>query len=127
MAQKAGAVAISFATEEEANRAIKNRLYIAEISVRVVKYTSTAPTTQCTKCQSYGHIDQNCRKPPKCNLCASGHYTTQHYCSICKAKGKKCIHLEPKCINCNLPHLANDKSCEVYTAIKGRLNSLINE
>jgi len=127
MTQKAGSIVVSFATEEEVNRAIKNRLYIAGISTRVEKYTSTAPTTQCKKCQSYGHIDQYCKKSPSCRLYSDKHYTSQHNCTICKVKGRKCIHLEPKCINCKSSHMADDKNCEVYIAIKGRLNSLINE
>jgi hypothetical protein len=126
MNQIAGSMVISFSSEEEAKKAIRNRLYIAGLSVRVVKFTSTAPTTQCNKCQSFGHIDQNCKKSAKCGLCSENHTTIQHYCNICKTKGKKCIHLEPKCANCKLPHLANDKTCEVLIAIKG-LNSSINE
>lgn len=43
--KKAGSVAIAFATEAEANKAIRNSLYIAVISVRVTKFFSVAPTT----------------------------------------------------------------------------------
>ena len=43
--QRAGLVVVAFATEEEANRAIRHRLYIAGISVRVLKFYSIAPTT----------------------------------------------------------------------------------
>ena len=127
MEQKADSMIISFATEEEAKRAIKNRLYIADISARVIKYTSIALTTQCIKCQGHGHIDQYCKRPANCNLCAESHNTVQHYCNICKAKGKKCIHLEPKCINCKAAHTANDKNCEIYIAIKERTNSTITD
>ena len=45
LGQRAGSVAVAFATREEANRAIRNRLYIAGISVRVEQLYSTAPTT----------------------------------------------------------------------------------
>ena len=122
MTQKAGSIVVSFATEEEAKRAIKNRLYIAGISTRVEKYATTAPTTQCKKCCSYGHLDLNCKKSSSCKLYAEKHYTNQHFCTICKAKGAKCIHLEPKCVNCKQSYIADDKNCEVFIAIKGHFN-----
>lgn len=45
--KRAGSVAVAFATEVEANKAICNRLYIAGISVRVTRFFSVASTTQC--------------------------------------------------------------------------------
>ena len=118
--QKGGSIAVAFATEAEANRAISNRLYIAGISVRVEKLYSTPPTTQCSKCQGYGHLDSYCRRQAKCRLCGESHHTVQHSCSICKTKGSKCPHLEPKCCNCQASHTANNKTCEVLLAIKNR-------
>ena len=118
--QYAGSVAVAFGTEAEATRAIRNRLYVAGISVRVEKLYSTAPSTQCTKCQGYGHLDTYCKKTPICRLCGNQHATQQHYCSVCKAKGAKCLHLVPKCANCKEPHAANTKSCEVLLAIKNK-------
>lgn len=117
---KAGSVAIAFATEEEANRAIRNRLYIAGISVRVTKFHTVAPTTQCTNCQGFGHLDSYCRKQASCGLCGDKHSTQQHYCSVCKSKGKSCTHLSPKCVNCTGDHQANSKTCQVYLAIKNK-------
>ena len=124
--QKSGSIIVCFATEEEANRAIKNRLYIAGISTRVEKYTSITSTTQYKKYQSYGYIDQNYKKSPYCRLYDDKHYINQYNCSIYKTKGRKYIYLEPKCINCKLSHMVDDKNYKVYIAIKGRLNSLIN-
>ena len=120
MSQRGGSVVVAFATETEANRAIHNRLFIAGISVRVEKLYSTAPTTQCSKCQTYGHLDSYCRKPPTCRLCSESHATIQHYCSICKTKGSKCPHLVPKCANCKGPHMSNHKTCEILLAIKNK-------
>ena len=48
--QRAGSVVVAFATEQEANRAIRQRLFIAGISVRCEKLHSTAQNTQCSKC-----------------------------------------------------------------------------
>ena len=117
--KRSGSVAISFATEEEASRAIRNRLYIAGISVRVEKLYSVAPTTQCQICQGFGHLDTYCRKDPICRLCAGSHSTKQHRCNTCKST-TGCDHLEPKCSNCRGTHPANSKTCEVLLAIKAK-------
>lgn len=114
--KRSGSVAIAFATEEEASKAIRNRLYIAGISVRVEKLYSVAPTTQCQICQGFGHLDTYCRKDPTCRLCAGSHSTKQHRCNTCQAT-TSCEHLEPKCSNCRGTHPANSKACEVLIAI----------
>ena len=55
--QRAGLVVVAFATAEEASRAIHYKLYIAGINVQVEKLYSTALTTQCPKCQGFGHLE----------------------------------------------------------------------
>ncbi|POS87510.1 hypothetical protein EPUL_002113 [Erysiphe pulchra] len=56
----AGSVAIAFATEAEAIRAIRNRLFIASTSARVTKLFTAALKTQCSNCQAFGHLDSYC-------------------------------------------------------------------
>lgn len=124
--KNAGSVAIAFATEQEANRAIQHRLYIAGISVRVTKYYTVAPTTQCQKCQGYGHLDSYCRRQATCALCGESHSTQQHYCSICKTKGKACNHLAARCANCKGKHQASSKTCEIYIALKTKDSDVID-
>ena len=126
LTQRAGSVAVAFATEAEATRAIRNRLYIAGISARVEKLYSTAPSTQCTKCQGFGHLDSYCKKSPTCKLYSEKHATKQHYCSTCKARGTACPHLEPKCTNCKSSHLADNKACEIFLAIKNKATTTIS-
>lgn len=117
--QRAGSVVVAFPTEIQANRAIKNRLLIAGISAKVVKYHTISSTAQCTRCAGYGHLDSICKREPKCLLCGESHVTENHFCSICKKKGKKCPHVITKCSNClSTTHSANSKLCEVYLAIK---------
>jgi hypothetical protein len=116
--QQAGSVVVAFATTEEANRAIRHRLYIAGISVRVEKLYTTASTTQCQKCQGFGHLENHCKYSAICRLCAGKHSTKQHHCTTCSAKGTRCPHLVPKCANCKEAHTADLKSCEVLIAIK---------
>ena len=74
--QLAGSIVVAFATKEEANKAIRNRLYIAGISVRVEEVYSTALTTQCSKCQGFGHLDSYCKKPPNCKYCGENHHSS---------------------------------------------------
>ena len=118
--QLAGLIVVAFAIEEETKRAIRHRLYIGGISIRVEKLYSVAPTTQCGKCQGYGHLDSHCRKSLRCRLCAENHATPQHACSSCPTKGARCPHLAPKCSNCKGAHTANSEVCEILLAIKSK-------
>lgn len=119
--QRSGTVIVAFPTEEQASRAIRNKLLIAGISARVVKHIATLSTAQCIKCAGFGHSDILCKRAFKCILCAQDHSLSQHYCSICKKKGEKCSHLSLKCANCeSTTHSANSKLCEVYLAIKNK-------
>lgn len=116
-----GSVAVAFPTESQAKKAIQNRLYIAGISVKVTKYRNIDSYIQCKSCGGFGHLDRICKKDPKCILCAEPHLYIEHLCSICKAKGKACAHLTPKCVNCDsTTHSANSKLCEVYLAVKNK-------
>jgi hypothetical protein len=118
--QRAASVVVAFATTQEASHAIRHRIYIAGISVRVEKLYTTAVSTQCSKCQGFGHLDHYCRHTPKCRLCAGSHVTQQHACNTCNTKGSKCAHLIPKCANCKEAHTADFRSCEVLNTIKTR-------
>ena len=42
--QRFGSIVVAFKTEAEANKAIRNRLYITRISVRITKHYSTSKT-----------------------------------------------------------------------------------
>ena len=116
--QLAGSVVVAFPNENQANRAIKNKLYIAGISARAIKFHNISSTAQCINYASFSHLDFLCKKDPRCILCGENHVTSQHYCSTCKVKGKKCSHLTPKCVNCKEAHTADSKLCERYIALK---------
>ena len=64
--KQAGSVAIAFATKLEAEKAIRNRLYIAGIRSRVTKFYNVAPTTQHNKRQAFGHVESYCRRYAAC-------------------------------------------------------------
>jgi hypothetical protein len=114
--QRTGSVCIAFATEQQAQKAIRNRLYLLGISVRVEKLLSTPASTQCHNCQRYGHTEARCSGNIACKLCAEPHHTRLHKCNTCNAKGKACVHTVPVCSNCKGAHTADSKLCDTYQA-----------
>jgi hypothetical protein len=115
---RVGSIAVAFATQQEATRAIRQRLYIAGSSVKVVEFRATPPLTQCSKCQGFGHPEARCQNTLACGLCASNsHATFQHKCTECTTKGNSCKHLVPKCANCKEPHIASSLSCEIRQSL----------
>ena len=56
---------------------------------------------QCFNCQEFGHLAKNCKKPPKCVLCAGIHTFSE--CS------KQDIAV--KCCNCGQNHTASYGGC----------------
>jgi hypothetical protein len=117
--KRGGSVVVSFATEAEAERYIRNRVWIAGISIRAKKLLAISRSTQYTKCQGFGYLAKFCRKEAKYSLCSEPHATQLHYCSIYSQKGQKCPHLAPKYTNYKNNHISTSKEYEIYKAIKG--------
>jgi hypothetical protein len=113
-----GSIVVAFTTPQEASRAIRQRLYIAGTSVKVVPFLTTPPSVQCSNCQGFGHLEAKCLNTLACGLCASNsHKTFQHTCTECTTKGLSCKHLVPKCTNCKGPHIASSLSCEIRQSL----------
>jgi hypothetical protein len=106
-----GSAIVTFETEAQAQRAIRQRLMVAGFSARVEKLHSCSPTSQCTKCGRYGHVYNYCKKDDACLICAENHATPQHYCTICDVTGKACAHTTHRCTNCSGDHPAYSKTC----------------
>jgi hypothetical protein len=85
--KRGGSVIVSFATEAEAERYIRNRVWIAGISIRTEKLLTTSRSTQCTNCQGFGHLAKFCRKGAKCSLYSELYTILQYHYSICKQNG----------------------------------------
>lgn len=67
-------------------------------------HRNTKQTTQCKRCQEWGHSTTNCFSSPKCAHCASTHWTYS-----CHQKDNI------KCANCNsTEHKAYSKDCPKY-------------
>jgi hypothetical protein len=78
----------------------------------LTKYIQFSTSTQCTKCQGFGHPKEFCTAGPRCAVCAGAHLTSDHQCpeKICKG-GYLCLHQDLKCVNCQGPHRAANRSC----------------
>lgn len=62
------------------------------------------PQRQCIKCWRFGHGEKNCRSKIRCNKCTETNITVEPE-HVCETE-------EPKCVNCNGGHLANEvKKC----------------
>jgi hypothetical protein len=112
--QETGTVCIAFATEREAQQAIRNKLYLLGISARAEKLHSTPASTQCQRCQRFGHSEARCSSSYVCKICGAGHPTKMHKCNTCGAKGRTCIHTIPVCANCNQSHTADSQFCDFF-------------
>jgi hypothetical protein len=117
--KKNSSVVIAFRSAEEA-AILGTRVTILGQTLQTEKFQATTATTQCSKCQSFGHNEARCRNQPICNLCAQDHPTITHKCLVCNAKGKPCNHTLPKCHNCQEPHFASSKQCEIFKALASR-------
>lgn len=85
------------------------------------RYWTARPSDQCTNCQGFGHHWRRCRLAARCRLCAQQHKTTEHTCPTCpRANGKQCPHTTLRCNNCDGPHHASDRSCELLISVRSR-------
>jgi hypothetical protein len=96
----------------------KKYLNIAEQMTKTEKYKAKEIrkmlNTQCFNCQKFGHTAINCQREARCQFCAKNHSTRDHYCSECNETGRKCIHIQEKCSNCNENRSANSEKCTLY-------------
>jgi len=90
----------------------RQHLIVCNRQCELDDYIAYGRSTQCRKCQAYGHPAALCRNNPRCAVCADSHETKEHPCTlpICK-KGPACIHPPIRCVNCNAPHKASDPNC----------------
>jgi hypothetical protein len=90
----------------------RQHLIVCNRQCELDDYIAYGRSTQCRKCQAYGHPAALCRNNPRCAVCADPHETKEHPCTlpICK-KGPACTHPPIRCANCNAPHKASDPNC----------------
>ena len=90
----------------------RQHLIVCNRQCELDDYIAYGRSTQCRKCQTYGHPAALCRNNPRCAVCADSHETKEHPCTlpICK-KGPACTHPPIRCANCDSPHKASDPNC----------------
>lgn len=121
-----GSVVVAFPIEEQANKVIKNRLFIAGISAKVVKYRSIS-NNKYKNYRSFANLERFYKKDSKYILYASPYIYIEYYYTIYKLKGKRCIYLTPKYINYNsTSYLADLKLYKVFLALKTKPNKTSN-
>lgn len=85
---------------------LKKIRYVNRVVVRWEYYRQSSGTTQCQKCQLFGHGSRNCRLASKCVKCGGDHVTKE--CDVdVDANNKKLL----RCANCNGNHTANYSKC----------------
>ena len=99
---------------EQAQKAIKKKLYIAEVQLVAESYKSAEIKTQCQKCQRLEHSTRHCINQECCQICAEKHYTKHHKCHICQIVEIECSHSKLKCRNCEENHKSNSQICSFW-------------
>ena len=107
-----GSAIVKVATKAEAEKLLMGRPTFGGGSVTVRPFIERRTPKVCFKCQGFGHIARECTAGTKCPYCAEPHEQ-----SACKATSFKCA-------NCNGPHKAFDRHCEVYAAETKRISNL---
>lgn len=77
---------------------------IAGMAVRAEPKRKQTGSTQCYRCQNYGHVQNNCTLPFNCAFCAKAHPSSQ--CDQDNGPGKPA-----KCVLCKGQHPAFATSC----------------
>lgn len=114
-----GSIVVSFSNEADYKKALTKRMNIAGLGLRTEKLILTPKTYRCENCQQFGHLENRCKRPTICRVCADSHATPQHSCGTSGClKGQACKHMEPKCANCGENHQASFKRCPKFMAIK---------
>ena len=92
---------VTFNKDTDINE-VRNIRYVCSIKIFWDKYRSGRVTTQCHRCQQFGHGSSSCNQAPRCVKCSKSHLTKD--CD--REKDAK-----PVCVNCKGEHPANYSKC----------------
>jgi len=112
-----GSVVFAVPSAMEQKILLRTGLNIAGRTSKVVNYRTFSPTTQCRRCQGFGHDPEMCKRPVTCAVCSKNHHTKAHSCRTCMST-LPCPHTPAKCKNCDKEHLANSQHCEIIQALR---------
>src|SRR6266511_2404141 len=96
-------------------KAIKFRLFLGGISVKLEKYRHQV--IQCQKCQKFGHLARECRLNYKCQICVEEYPIKAYKYDICEVQNNICLHSAFKYVNCGENHRVNSPKCEIVKKI----------
>ncbi len=102
--------------EAEAKKLCASGLQFGGAVKVVERYWDVGPGLVCMTCCGIGHQRMEIcgSQPQKCIIYVGPHKMEDHQCRIArcqKGKGKICIHVTPKCVNCIGAHTANSPRC----------------
>jgi hypothetical protein len=116
--KRASSVVIALSGNKAQEVASRPRLFAFSATLRAERKLRFGPSTQCAKCQRFGHHTNKCEYSPCCRWCAGNHLTGAHSCptSTCSANGRPCAHTLTKCALCAGPHESHFKDCPSRTS-----------
>lgn len=82
---------------------VKNIKQICCCRITMEKLKKATGSTQCFRCQQFGHAAPNCNFPARCVKCPGEHHT-----HMCTKEGRS---TPAKCCNCGGEHPANFRDC----------------
>src|SRR6266702_1851116 len=111
--KRASSVVIALSGNKANEVTSRPRLFAFSATLRIERKLRFGPSTQCAKCQKFGHHTNKCNNPPACRWCSLSHLTGAHSCptSTCSVNGRPCSHSLAKCANCDGLHESHFKDC----------------
>src|SRR6266566_1161103 len=76
--KRASSVVIALSGNKAHEVASRPRLFAFSATLRAERKLRFGPTTQCAKCQKFGHHTNKCNNPSACRWCSSPHLTGAH-------------------------------------------------
>jgi len=103
--KRASSVLISLSGNKAQDVASRPCLFACSATLRAEQKLRFGPSTQCARCQRFGHHTTKCQYPACCRWCAGPHSTGAHSCptKTCSANGRPCAITLTRCALCSGP------------------------
>ena len=114
--KRGSAIIISVREDLEARQLCASGLRFGGVTGAVENFWETGPNSVCMTCWGIGHERMGkCGNQPMQGVICSGPHTVEDHCygvTECnKGKGKICVHVIAKCVNCKRNHTAHSPRC----------------
>jgi hypothetical protein len=125
MLRDKSSIVVAFALQEDADELIRRRgVFMFGHHARTHTYIDIPPLQYCTNCWLLDHLLQDCKRKPRCRLCAGEPSAEDHKCSMCNSVGSACEHTITRCVHCpdsDSPHYADSFACPYRHTYKGEV------